>query len=606
LFTGRDELAWLAIAFGSVEAFRSAFDSFRSKRLDINTLMILAGAGAVAIRHYNDAATLLMLFSLSNTLEAFALGRTAREMEALIKLRPKTALRLRSGVVEEVPVEDLQAGDLVQVHAYSQVPADGVLVEGSTSFDESAMTGESVPVDKAPGDAALAGTQNLDGSITIRVTAAHNASSIDRVIEMVKEARANKAHSERISLWFGQTYTVAVVAAAAISFLIRYLLQPHDPGAAFYSSLTLLVALSPCALVISTPAAVLSALAFAARHGILVRGGATLEAAGRVTAVAFDKTGTLTLGQFELVEVALMDGKLLKWRAGTPVPMPISDALRLAAAVESRSTHPLAEAIAGFATAQGWEVPPVSDVRIAGGLGVTGTVSGKKVTVGRQAMFADGECEPCDEIAAEVERMRASGQTVALMGSDGMMCAIGLRDTLRRSAREMLVGLREVGVHRVALLTGDSLPAATAVASELGIAEVHAGLMPGEKTTLLMGIRAESGPVMMLGDGVNDAPALALADIGVAMGGLGSDVAIASADAVIVQDRLDRVPLLVRLGKACSRVVRQNLTVSALSIGTLTALSLIGVLPLNLAVVGHEGTTVVVILNGLRLLGGAR
>lgn len=611
--TGSVQFAIAAIAFGSVEALKSGFVTIRNRRVDINILMLLAGAGAIAIGRYHDAATLLMLFSLSATLEAMALGKTEKGIEALIKLRPKTAERVENGVVSQVRVEELRVGDLVRVNAYSQIPADGEIVEGSTTVDESAMTGEAVPVAKSEGDTVLAGTQNLEGSITIRVTAAASESSLDRVIALVQEARANKASGERISTWFGQTYTMGVVAASVISFGVHHLLNPANPFDSFYKSLVLLVALSPCALVISTPSAVLSGLACASRKGILVRGGAALEAAGRIKAVAFDKTGTLTQGKFRLRAIVVecvafartgassdCDFDFVEWHEGEPMCEETKSALAIAAAIEERSTHPLALAI--VEAARGLAIPAASDVSVVSGLGVVGKVDGSEVRVGRLRFVSEGSS--AENVRDAVERIRQSGLTPVAMSYDGRVVAFGLSDDPRAGAEDMVRGLREIGIERLIVLTGDSEVAARAVSESLGVDEVHADLLPGAKSEILERIKFETGPVMMLGDGINDAPALATADLGVAMGGLGSDIAIRSADAVLVQDRLDRVPLLIRLGRATNSVVRQNVIISIGSIVMLAVLSLFGVLPLGIAVLGHEGTTVAVILNGLRLLRG--
>lgn len=617
----------IAIVFGSYQAFKTAVESIRSRKLDINVLMILAGAGAVAIQRYFDAATLLLLFSLSGTLEAFALGRTEKGMEALIHLRPKTAAKLVDGEVKTVPVEDLQIGDLIRIDGYSAVPADSQVVEGATSVDESAMTGESVPVSKKTGDPLMAGTQNLEGSITASVKVRSTESSIDRVIAMVKEARENKAETERFSLWFGQTYTIAVIVASCLSLGIRYALNPSDPGSAFYLSLVLLVAMSPCALVISTPAAVLSALAFSARKGILVRGGAALENAGKIKAVVLDKTGTLTMGHFRLKQVILEPGwatlygspieeisfdksncavaaRAEVWKDGEPIWPEIAEVIRIAAAVEERSNHPLAEAIVRTAKERGLPIPGVRGVTVVGGMGLIGSVQGSVVRIGRTSFFPVEECDIPAALEQKADEMREAGLTVVLMGHKGKMCAFGLEDEPRPAAIALISQLSETGVSRVILATGDSRPAAAAIAAATGIKEVHAAMLPGGKQKLIEEIQKETGPVLMLGDGVNDAPALAQADIGVAMGGLGSDVAIKSADAVLVQDRLDRVPMLLNIGQAVNRIIKQNLTIAGGSIAVLTVWSFFGSLPLGFAVLGHEGTTVIVILNGLRMLRG--
>lgn len=619
-FTGRTDASAVSIAFGSVQALRTAAQSVIRREIDINLLMILAGAGAVAIGRYFEAATLLMLFSLSATLEAYTLGRTEKGIERLVRLRPTSALLVRDGMAVKVPVEELRPGDLVRVDPYNLVPADGIIETGGTSVDESTMTGEATPVPRGAGDEVMSGTQNLEGGITIRVTAAAQDATIDRIIRLVREARENKTSGERVSSWFGKTYTIGVVVAALVSLMVRYFWIDRSFDTAFYESLVLLVALSPCAMVISTPAAVLSALAFSTRKGILVRGGAVLEAAGKVRAVAMDKTGTLTQGRFRLIKAAVIDcavGAIARGAQGGESPSPrnynfdepldgeAECCVRLAAAIESHSSHPLANAFLEEVKRRGWEIPSATDVTVVGGMGMRGKVDGEDVRIGRTTFFKFEGCDIPAEFDAMCDSMRREGYSVVLLRWRDSVCAFALEDTLRESARDLVRGLEEVGVRCVAVLTGDSRPAALSIAGQVGIERVHAALLPGEKLEKIRELRAECGPVLMIGDGVNDAPALAAADVGIAMGGLGSDVAIGSADAVLVQDRLDRVPLLIRLGKATVRVVSQNLVISALSIVVLAALSTAGALQLGVAVLGHEGTTLVVILNGLRLMAGA-
>lgn len=619
-FTGRTDAAAISIAFGSVQALRTALQSVIRREIDINLLMIFAGAGAVAIGRYFEAATLLMLFSLSATLEVYTLGRTEKGIERLVRLRPTWALLVRDGVAVKVQVEDLRPGDLVRVDPYSLVPADGVIETGVTSVDESTMTGEATPVPRGVGDEVMSGTQNLEGGITVRVTAAAEDATIDRIIRLVKEARENKTSGERVSSWFGKTYTIGVVLAAVASLIVRYFWIDRSFETAFYESLVLLVALSPCAMVISTPAAVLSALAFSTRKGILVRGGAVLEAARKIRVVAMDKTGTLTQGKFRLIKAVVIDcavGAIARGGPDIEVRKPRhysfdgplegegEHCVRVAAAIESHSGHPLAHAFLEEVKKRGWDVASATDVTVVAGMGMRGKVDGEDVRIGRTTFFASDGCEIPPEFDSMCDAMRGEGYSVVLMQWKDLMCAFALGDTLRESARVLVRGLEEADVRCVAVLTGDSRPAALSVASQVGIERVHAALLPGEKLEKIRELRAECGPVLMIGDGINDAPALAAADVGIAMGGLGSDVAIGSADAVLVHDRLDRVPLLIRVGRATVRVVNQNLIISALSIVVLATLSFTGGLRLGVAVLGHEGTTLLVILNGLRLLAGA-
>lgn len=595
-----NSLYWISIGSGSIQAIRTAGGAILRHRLDINILMLVAGAGAVVIGRHFDAATLFMLFSLSATLEEYALGRTERGIEELIKLRPMTAKRVEGGHESIVPVEQIRVGDHVQVDSFSQIPVDGTVITGATSVDESIMTGEPVPVSKEPGDGVLSATQNLEGVIVVRVTAASTESSIDRVISLVHEARQNKGGYERVSVWFGQTYTILVLAAFAASWLVRYLLDPSKPDEAFFVSLILLVALSPCALVIGTPAAILSALASSSRLGILVRGGAALEAAAKTKVVAMDKTGTLTLGKFRVKRV--VTGSEI-WECDRTCPNSFRFALAVAAALEHGSTHPLAEAIILCAQDQG--VPPlrVQNVKAIPGLGIQGVVNGEDASIGRNKLF---DSPFSHDLSSKIEDMKAEGLTVVLLRCGDTEVAFGLEDRLRPHAAQLVTELSAVGIDKVVMLTGDHSGSANAVASRVGVTDVRAELMPGQKKEHIDSLQREHGAVLMLGDGINDAPSLAAATMGVAMGGLGSDVAINAADAVLVQDRLDRVPLLVALSKKTGTIVRQNIIFSLASIVVLAMLSFAGSLPLSLAVVVHEGTTLLVILNGIRLLRGVK
>ncbi|HRF58331.1 MAG TPA: cation-translocating P-type ATPase [Fimbriimonadaceae bacterium] len=611
-----DVYAWLGVLFGSYFALRAAFESLRDRTLDVNLLMVLAAGGAVIIGHPEDAAALLFLFSLSSTLESMAMAKTRSAIEGLIRLRPKTALRLIRDVAEEVPVEELQAGDRVRVLPYQAIPSDGLILEGRCEIDESAMTGESRPAEKSEGDPVLGGTQNLDQMLVIQVTTPPRESTLERIVAIVEEAQENKASGERISQWFGKRYTVFVIGAFLFSLAVRSALgQPE----AFYSSLILLVALSPCALVISTPASTLSALAYAARRGILVRGGQYIEAAGKIDTVALDKTGTLTEGRPKVVEICIGqaalvalgppdpdDDGILCHRRGEALSPEAADALRLAAAAEAFSTHPIAEAIVLEARDQGIEVPAAQSHQAFSGMGIVASVGGLEVKIGQPRFFeGDADAMPT-AFQGHVKEMQARGLTSVLMRAKEDWVAFGLRDEPRSIAQEFLSGLRSLGVKRVAMLTGDNPATAAAIARDLRIDEVHAGVLPQEKSELLRRWKAEGRTIMMVGDGINDAPALALADIGVAMGGLGSDVALNAADVVLVRDRIDRIPEMMRLGRMTNGIIRTNLIFAAGIIVGLTIASLFFRLPLPLAVVGHEGSTVLVILNGLRLLRGPK
>lgn len=586
-------LAWMAyvsILFGSVFALGSAWDSLRHRQLDVNLLMVLAAVGAIMVGRPEDAAVLLFLFSLSSTLEEFALGKTKAAIAALVQLRPQRALRVRDGVAEEVPVEELIVGDFVRVNSFERLPADGVVVSGESSVDASAMTGESQPVPVGIGHDVMGGTQNLEGTLTVEVSRRVGDSALDRIVGLVEDAQENKASGERISAWFGQWYTILVLVAFGVSLGVRlWLGQGWD--SAFYSALVLLVGMSPCALVISVPASTLSALAHAARRGILVRGGAYIEAAAKVDYVAVDKTGTLTVGRPEMISgwVFSSDG-LLDWRE-------VPDFMRRVAAVEAGSSHPLARALVRSVD----ESVEGVEVRTIPGKGLVGTVDGQEIWVGNDRLLLEHGFDIPMEIQAKAEEEKSQGRTMVYAAGSGHVALATFADEIRREAKGVLEDLRSLGVKEVVMLTGDKPETAAIVAREVGIDRVDAALLPEDKVTHIQEL-ARKGSVLMVGDGVNDAPSLAQATIGVAMGGLGSDVALEAADVVLASDQLNRIPELIRLGRRTKGVILANLVIAGTVIVALILGSFVVKLPLPVAVIAHEGSTLLVILNGLRLL----
>jgi Cd2+/Zn2+-exporting ATPase len=607
---------YFAVAFGAYFAIRSAWDSIASRQVDVNILMVLAAVGAIAVGEPRDAAALLFLFSLSSTLEALALGRTKSAIEGLIKLRPSQALRVLNGQEQKVAVEELQKGDLVKIPPFEPVPVDGTVVEGRSSLDQSAMTGESVPVEKATGDRLLAGTNNLEGVLIMSVETTVGNSTLDRMVELVSDAQDNKASGEKISTWFGQRYTIFVLVVFVIAFAVR-MLAGGALQEALYRSITLLVALSPCALVISTPATTLSALAWAARNGILIRGGGFIEQAGNTQILALDKTGTLTTGRPKLHEICVCAGAEVKvgggnvacedehacWREGKSMSPEALELLAAAAVAEAYSQHPIALAVLQAARDHGVTVPEGRDHTASPGLGVGAIMGGRRVLIGqRRYLETEGIHLPADFVE-HLEDLQRQGMTVAVMAHGERLAALGFVDTPRVGARQFLEDAKAAGVKRFSMLTGDTQQTAGWVASNLGIADYKAGLLPDEKTAAVEQLTKE-GTVMMVGDGINDAPSLARANVGVAMGGLGSDIAMNAADVVLMHDKLERIPELIRLGKKTNGVIRANLLFATGVIVVLTISSFVIDLPLPIAVIGHEGSTVLVILNGLRLLRG--
>ena len=577
--------SYLAGGTGSALA---AWHALRERRVDVNVLMLLAAMGAAYLGSWTEGAILLVLFSTSNALEFYVMGRTRRALRSLMALRPAEARVRRDGREMVIPVDALRPGDLVIVGPAERVAADGTVVRGASSVDQSTITGESIPVDVAPGASVFAGTINQRGSLEIRVTRDPEDTTIARIIALVEEAQAAQAPAQRLIDRFGQIYALGVIAAAVLTYA---LLTRHGApgGAAFYRAITLLVVASPCAVVLSTPATVLSAITNAARHGVLFKGGAHLERLAGVDTVVFDKTGTLTVGRPVVTEV---------------IPMPSETAASLlatAGALEQRSEHALGDAVVAACRERGL-APSVPDTfEAVTGRGVRGIVAGALVRVGNEAFLRD-EGVPIPEPArAELARLRARGTTPILVADAQLRGIIALADTVRPRAAEAVAALRALGIKRLAMLSGDHTKVVDAVAAELRLDDARGDLLPDGKVRAIEAME-ETGPVAMVGDGVNDAPALAAASVGIAMGAAGTDAAMETADVVLMGDDLGRLPYAIGLSRQARRVIAQNLAFAFAVVGVLVTIVLLTGLRLAIGVVGHEGSTVVVVLNGLRLL----
>ncbi|MCC6311647.1 MAG: heavy metal translocating P-type ATPase [Trueperaceae bacterium] len=586
----------LAVAFlaGGVPAAAEALAELtRERKFDIDLLMVLAAVAAALVGEPRDGAVLLFLFSLAGTLEDHAFTNTKGAVAALMQLKPETATLLEGDELRVVPSDSVPIGARLLVRPGERVPLDGVLERGASSVDQSPITGESVPVDKAVGDALFAGSINGYGALELRVTKDASSSTLARMIELVTEARASRSPSQRFSDWFGQRYTVLVIAGTALA-LAAFLLSGTDPHAAFYKAATLLVVASPCAIVISVPAAVLSALARAARMGVLFKGGGALERFGAVTTIAFDKTGTLTEGRMQVTNIMAFGQ---------------SDdaALAAAAAIEAASDHPLAKALCLAADSRGLACPTPSDVVAVPGKGLVGKLAGTPHWVGNRKLAAELGVGLAEEAAAALARLESAGKTVVILGDAQRVTGLfGMADVVRPSAAPALSQLARAGVKRFAMLTGDHAAVARDVGRTLGLGSegVRADLLPDEKVAVVRELGA-GGTVAFVGDGVNDAAALASADVGVAMGVAGSDAALEAADVALLSDDLSRLPEAFELAKRANGVIRQNLAFALGIMVLMVIVTLFSHLPLPLGVIGHEGGTILVVANGLRLLGFA-
>lgn len=594
-----------AYLFAGQQGVKSAIASLREKVLDVDVLMVLAALGAAVVGAPFEGALLLFLFSFSNVLQRYAMDRTRRAIESLLTLRPDTALVKRGGGTVTVPVEELEIGETVVVKPGGQIPVDGLLSEGSTHVDESSLTGESMPVSKSAGSTLFAGTINQSGGIELKVTKRSEDSALARMVKLVAEAQAEKSRAQRFLEKAEQWYAMGVILFTIGVFLVPWLLWGETFAAAFYRAMTVMVVASPCALIISTPATVLSAIGGAARRGILIKGGSHLERASTINIVAVDKTGTLTVGKPSLTEIVTLCGRSGPAEFSSPEAAGI---LAIAAALESRSEHPLARAIVEAATSL--ETETAIGFQSTAGKGAEATIGGKRYAIGSERWFRESGAQDFASLFSLAKPLQEKGHTCVWLGlreGDRLtaMAVLAMADTIRPEARELTRQLHKLGVEKVVMLTGDQRLVAESIAAEAGVDEIHAELLPEDKLRVIRELKRE-GRVMMVGDGVNDAPALAASDLGVAMGAVGTDVAMETADVVLMGDRLENIPLLLSHSRRARRILIQNLSFAAAVIVFLIIAALGFALPLPVGVVGHEGSTVIVCLNGLRLLMIAR
>lgn len=585
LNTAFDVVAYIA---GGLFGAKTAIESLLKWRIDVDLLMILAALGAAAIDQWHEGAILLFLFSLSNVLQDYAIGRSRQAIKGLLKLYPEQAKVRRGGGVEIVKATQIKIGEIVLIEPGERIPVDGIVRSGRSAIDQSPITGESMPVEKQVGDAVFAGTLNQQGVLDVEATQKASNTTLSRIIKMVEEAQDTKAPTERFLDRFEQIYaTLIIVSILLFIFVPPALGLVSDFGAHFYLAMVLMTVASPCALIISTPAAFISAIASGARSGVLFKGGAYIEQMAAIKAVAFDKTGTLTLGKPAVTDIVPSEN------------ISEDELLRVAASVEVRSEHPLAKAVAKAAQERGLMLSEVSEFENIPGRGVSAVVDHHIVNLGSPAFLLQNGNFPT-RLKESRERLEAEGKTVMLVQRDGQWLGlIALADQLRPEAREVIANLKKNGIQRVAMLTGDNPLVAQNIARQLGVDDVYAGLMPEDKVTVIKEIESRVGPVAMVGDGVNDAPALATASIGIAMGAAGTDVALETADLVLMGDKLELIAYAIKLSKKARRVVWQNITFSIAVIVMLIFSAFAVSLPLPLGVMGHEGSTVIVVLNGL-------
>ncbi|MCX7718736.1 MAG: heavy metal translocating P-type ATPase [Candidatus Sumerlaeaceae bacterium] len=582
----------------------AGYQSLRQLTIDVDLLMVLAALGAAYIGHPFEGAMLLFLFSLSNVLQTYAIDRARHAIHSLMKLRPETALVRRNGETRLLPIGELVVGDTVIVRPGERVPLDGTVIEGTSYLDESSVTGESMPVAKEPGSPLFAGTINQSGGIEMRVTKLAQDSMIAKLIRMVEEAQSEKARTQRFLDRAEQWYAVGVLLLTALLIFVPPAFLGHSFKESFYRAITVMVVASPCALIISTPASILSAIGGAARRGILFKGGAHLEKTGLVKVVAFDKTGTLTEGRPCVTDVIPFDDDPAL--AGAMAPGAVL--LQMAAAVEAKSEHPLAEAIVSEARRLGLPIAEVSGFQSVTGKSARAMLNGVEVSVGSLRSFEAIGSQGLERAREQASPLYDAGKTVVLVacGPGGgapprIVGLIAVADTPRPDAAAAVRQLKAAGIERVVMLTGDNKRVAAAIAARIGVDDVHADLLPEDKVRVVREL-ARYGPVAMVGDGVNDAPALATATVGIAMGAAGTDVAMETADVVLMANDISKVPYAIALSRRARIVVYQNLAVA----GAVILLLIIGALgfdlPLPAGVIGHEGSTVLVCLNGLRLL----
>ena len=613
-FTGVSEnipfgLYIAAYFFGGYFTLKEAISKVAKGEFEIDFLMLVAAAGAAYLGEWAEGALLLFLFSLGHALENYAMGKAKKSIAALTDLAPKTALLKKDDDTVEVGIEELQVGDIIVVRPNSKISADGVIVKGNSSVDQAPITGESVPVDKTPienpdkeynsksdipnENRVFSGTINGNNTLEIKVIKEAKDSTLNRLVTMVQEAQDQKSPTQLLTDKFERYYVPAVIIlVVALNFAFLVIDEPWSES--LYRSLAVLVAASPCALAISTPSAVLSGVARAARGGVLIKGGRPLEDLGVLTALAFDKTGTLTEGKPKLTDVESF-GSIDK-----------KELLEIAIAVEELSDHPLAKAVVRDGMerlGKDTKIPDADDLEAVQGKGIKANYQGNSIYIGNLELFEDIDKGVPDDVSEKVRALEGEGKTTMLikMGNE-FIGMLGLMDTPREKAKETLAQLKEIGIKKMIMLTGDNQKVADAVAEEIGLTEARGSLLPEEKVEAIKKLAEQENKLAMIGDGVNDAPAMANSTVGIAMGAAGSDVALETADIALMADKLETLPFAIGLSRKAKAIIKQNLWVSLGVVALLIPATIMSWASIGIAVAIHEGSTLVVVVNALRLL----